>query len=76
MKTKEKVEMPRTLGGWVMGEFCFAQNPDRALEEARDGKATGVELFKNGRFKAMLEKDQKVKRLPAERRAQLLKGEL
>lgn len=48
----------------------------RALEEARDGKATGADLLKNGRFKTMLEKDQKIKRLPAELRAKLLKGEL
>jgi serine/threonine-protein kinase len=46
------------------------------LEAARDAKATGAELLKNGRFKAMLEKDQKTKRLPAELRAKLLKGEL
>jgi len=47
-----------------------------ALEEAREGKATGADLLKNGRFKAMLEKDQKTKRLPPELRTKLLKGEL
>lgn len=47
-----------------------------ALEAARDGKATGPELLKNGRFKAMLEKDLKAKKLPAELRTKLLKGEL
>jgi predicted Ser/Thr protein kinase len=46
------------------------------LEAARDSKITGAELLKNGRFKAMLEKDLKTKRLPAELRAKLLKGEL
>jgi len=46
------------------------------LEAARDSKITGGELLKNGRFKAMLEKDLKTKRLPAELRTKLLKGDL
>lgn len=46
------------------------------LEAARDDKVSGAELLKNGKFKAMLEKDLKAKRLPPELRARLLKGEL
>jgi hypothetical protein len=47
-----------------------------ALEEARDSHATGADLLLNGRYKVMLEKDQKLKRLPADLRTKLLKGEL